>query len=250
MVTPLWLLDYFVMNGFVDGKVYIRVDTPKGADTFTIDLDCLQDPTRSVSAFVSPHYMATFAFAEKGADSTTDVSPSQQHYRSAEEWLVYRRNLERIRQSTRPHLLRSTGNISLSEVAGGHLFIANDFTARDPQTEIKLSSLSSLQAENAKLSNQNAALEARALEAERTVQALQAEKLSNQNAALEARALEAERTVQALQAENAKLSNQNAALEARALEAERTVQAMLASTSWRITSALRAIKNLKSRPPR
>jgi hypothetical protein len=43
-------------------------------------------------------------------------------------------------------------------------------------------------------------------------------------------------------AENAKLSNQNAALEARAFEAERTVQDMLASTSWRITSPLRAIK--------
>jgi hypothetical protein len=46
------------------------------------------------------------------------------------------------------------------------------------------------------------------------------------------------------QAENAKLSNQNAALEARAFEAERTVQNMLASTSWRITSPLRAIRKL------
>jgi FkbM family methyltransferase len=75
---------------------------------------------------------------------------------------------------------------------------------------------------------------------------LQAEnaKLSSQNAALEARAFEAERTVQDMLAENAKLSNQNAALEARAFEAERSVQDMLASTSWRITSPLRAIKNL------
>lgn len=46
------------------------------------------------------------------------------------------------------------------------------------------------------------------------------------------------------QAENAKLSNQNATLEARAFEAERTVQEMLASTSWRITSPLRAIRKL------
>jgi FkbM family methyltransferase len=75
---------------------------------------------------------------------------------------------------------------------------------------------------------------------------LQAEnsKLSNQNAALEARAFEAERTVQDMLAENAKLSNQNAALEARAFEAERTVQGMLASPSWRITSPLRAVKKL------
>jgi FkbM family methyltransferase len=65
---------------------------------------------------------------------------------------------------------------------------------------------------------------------------LQAEnaKLSNQNAALEARAFQAER----------KLSNQNAALEARAFQAERTVQDMLASTSWRIASPLRAIRKL------
>ena len=47
-----------------------------------------------------------------------------------------------------------------------------------------------------------------------------------------------------LQAENAKLSNENAALKARAFEAERTVQDMLASTSWRITSPLRAIRKL------
>jgi hypothetical protein len=47
-----------------------------------------------------------------------------------------------------------------------------------------------------------------------------------------------------LQAENAKLSNQNAALEARAFEAERTVQDLLASTSWRISSPLRAIRKL------
>jgi FkbM family methyltransferase len=62
-------------------------------------------------------------------------------------------------------------------------------------------------------------------------------KLFNQNAALVARAFEAERTVQDMLA-------QNAALEARAFEAERTVQDMLASRSWRITSPLRAIRKL------
>jgi hypothetical protein len=77
-----------------------------------------------------------------------------------------------------------------------------------------------------------AALVARAFEAERTAQDLQAEnaKLSNQNAKLSN--------------QNAKLSNQNAALEARACEAERTVQGVLASTSWRIASPLRAIRKL------
>jgi Methyltransferase FkbM domain len=75
--------------------------------------------------------------------------------------------------------------------------------------------------------------------------------LGEDYAALVARAFEAERAVQDMQAENAKLSNQNtklsnqnAALEARAFEAERTGQGMLASTSWRIASPLRAIRKL------
>jgi hypothetical protein len=137
MVTPLWLLDYFVINGFVDCKVYIVVSAAKkGRDVFTINLDTLMDPNSSVSAFVSPYVMSTLVIAEKGPQSTSDRIPSQGHYRSSEEWAMYRKNLAVIRESDRPHIIRSTGNIHFHDVPGGHTFIADDFTARDPQTEI------------------------------------------------------------------------------------------------------------------
>lgn len=144
MVTPLWLLDYFVINGFIDCKVYIIVcpnHDPAGrmaaeCDVFTINLDTLMDPNSSVSAFVSPHFMTTVVVAEKGPQSTSDRIPSQGHYRSPDEWTIYRRNLAVIRESDRPHIICSTGKIHFHDVPAGHTFIADDFTARDPQTEI------------------------------------------------------------------------------------------------------------------
>jgi SAM-dependent methyltransferase len=143
MVTPLWLLDYFVVNAFIDCKVYIIVypnyssAAHEGeADVFTINLDSLMDPNSSVSQFVSPHVMSTFVIAEKGPRSTSDRIPSQGHYRSPDELAIYRQNLAVIRESDRPHIMRSTGKIHFHKVPGGHLFIADDFTARDPHTEI------------------------------------------------------------------------------------------------------------------
>jgi hypothetical protein len=138
IVPPLWYLDYFTVNGFIDCKVYILVYNEDGSrtDVFTIDVDALIDPTRVVSAFTAPGMMATIVVAEKGSNSTTHLRPSQQQYRSAEEWDRYRDNLKKIRSSDRPHLVRSTQPISFEDVRSGHLFMADDFTARDPWTEI------------------------------------------------------------------------------------------------------------------
>jgi SAM-dependent methyltransferase len=139
ILPPLWYFDYFTINGFADCKVYILVyddDNVSDADVFTIDLDALLDPKRSVSAFSSPQMMATIVVAEKGADSTSHLRPSQQHYRSASDWAAHRKNLARIRQSQRPHLARTRRPISFDDVKAGHLFMASDFTARDPMSEI------------------------------------------------------------------------------------------------------------------
>lgn len=151
ILPPLWFLDYFVTNGFVDCKVYILVLPPEeepathlvrsasltNTDVFTIDLDALLDPNRHVSAFTSPRAMLTMVFAEKGSESTSNISPSQQHYRSNDEWALYRENLRRIRLNPRPHLARTRGHITLTDVKAGHLFMANDFEARDPLIEIR-----------------------------------------------------------------------------------------------------------------
>lgn len=135
MLPPLWFLDYFVVNKFVDCKVYIRVaSTPLNA--FTIDLQALLDPARGVSAFSSPYPMATVVLAEKGDGSTSDLNPVQQHYRSNDDWTTYRAELRRMMAWPRPHIARSDGDIVLSDVQGGHMFMDTNFVARDPWTEI------------------------------------------------------------------------------------------------------------------
>jgi SAM-dependent methyltransferase len=136
MMTPLWYLDYFVVNGFVDCKVYIQVGTSP-YNTFTIDTNSLLDPTRAVSPFVSPHEMAIIVLAEKGKHSTCNVSPAQQHYRSQEQWTQYRENLQQMQLSPRPHICRSQGDIVFFDVAGGHLFMDTNWNAQDPLTEIR-----------------------------------------------------------------------------------------------------------------
>jgi len=136
MLPPLWFLDYFVVNGFADCKVYILVQSDPW-NIFTIDIDALLDPSRGVSAVVSPHWMASHVLAETGERSTSHVNAVQQQYRSEEDWAAYRKNLQRIKANPRPHIARSWGNISHFDVRGGHLFMANDFTARDVSTEIR-----------------------------------------------------------------------------------------------------------------
>jgi hypothetical protein len=139
ILPPLWYLDFFTVNRFLDCKVYIVAYgtdmTP--TDIFTIDTDRLMDPTKFVSAFKSDRMMGVIVLAEKGVESTSSVRPTQQHYRSPSDWSIYRDNLSVIRKHPRPHLVRSKELISVDDVQGGHLFIASDFTQRDPGTEIK-----------------------------------------------------------------------------------------------------------------
>ena len=71
--TASWYLDYCVINGFADAKVYV-LDYPPGQPVraFCLDIDCLLDPAGEIRAFLSPHETAVILFAEKGAASTTD----------------------------------------------------------------------------------------------------------------------------------------------------------------------------------
>jgi SAM-dependent methyltransferase len=141
IIPPLWYFDYFVMNGFADCKVYIlTLPEPLKLETvnvFTLNLEHLLNPKKAISAFTSPHMMATIVVAEKGDRSTSSVTPSQQHYRSQLEWDKYRQFLSVISEHPRPHLVRSLGAINAKEVKGGHLFMARDFTPRDPAGEMK-----------------------------------------------------------------------------------------------------------------
>src|SRR5262245_45050206 len=135
MLPPLWFLDYFVANGFADCKVYVLVGTSP-YNTFTIDIDALLDPGRRVSSFTAPYELNTIVLAEKGEDSTSEIAPIQQHYRSPSEWEQYRGVLQRMKFNPRPHIARSRGDILFFDVKGGHLFMDTSYAAQDPLTEI------------------------------------------------------------------------------------------------------------------
>jgi hypothetical protein len=135
MMPPLWYLDYFVMNKFVDCKVYIILflegkDGIVSDNVFWVDLDHLSDSRRGMHRFVSPHEMVTIVFAEKGENSTVDRLPNQQDYRSTEEWEEYLANLDVIRQCQRHHLVRSRTERFFMSTVPGHPFVDREFCTR------------------------------------------------------------------------------------------------------------------------
>ena len=132
MMPPMWYLDYFVMNKFVDCKIYIILfieDKIKIMvdNVFWVDLDCVSKLRREMPRFSSPHQMVTIVFAEKGENSTVDRLPNQQDYRSPEEWSEYLANLDAIRLSKRHHLVRSRTERLFEPSIPGHPFIDGEF---------------------------------------------------------------------------------------------------------------------------
>jgi hypothetical protein len=131
-LTPsLTLLDYFVVNGFVDCQAYIIVREGVGGrrNVFLIDLDFYRERQRDMGCFASLYPMAAFVFAEKGAHSTAHRIPIQHHYRSDADWRDFCRNLDVMRRSTRPLSMRSTDPLFVAEVKGGHLYVDDKFEA-------------------------------------------------------------------------------------------------------------------------
>jgi hypothetical protein len=136
--SPAWYLDYFVVNSFADCKTYILVYPPGlPANAFCVDIDCLLDPAREVRTFLSPYEMAVILFAEKGEDSTDQAMPTHVHRRPASELERYRKNLGRMKQNERPHLVRSRGEMGDIDVRGGHLFMKMDYAALDPSAVMR-----------------------------------------------------------------------------------------------------------------
>ena len=129
-LTPsLTLLDYFVVNGFVDCQAYISVRESVGGrrNVFLIDLDFYREHRRGMGCFASLYPMAAFVFAEKGAHSTAHKIPIQHHYRSEADWRDFCRNLDVMRRSRRPLLMRSTDPQYVADVKGGHFYINDKF---------------------------------------------------------------------------------------------------------------------------
>lgn len=133
IMPPLWYVDYFVMNKFVDCKVYVLMfieDKTVLDNVFWVDLNYLYEAKRSMGRFISPHEMVTIVFAEKSDASTTERLPIQQDYRSPEGWIEYQASLNIMRHHPRHHLVRSRSAMVFRPTVPGHPFIDREFGVR------------------------------------------------------------------------------------------------------------------------
>lgn len=89
LVTPAWLLDYYVVNRFVNLQVFIAEHSAGG---FIHMYGMLTSATEIVSDFGPPRGnlgIGVIVIAEKGSGSTADVVPIQDQYRSEANWTSY-----------------------------------------------------------------------------------------------------------------------------------------------------------------
>jgi len=122
--SPFWFLDYFVANRFVDCKVYVLAYLRDHTiNAFVLDPMQVFDPRRELRAFSLAREMATFVIAEKGPNSTVDRVPIQGAYRSAEDWLAYRRDFAAFALAHRSHIVCSTGPLGIRQPPPGYLYV-------------------------------------------------------------------------------------------------------------------------------
>jgi hypothetical protein len=135
--SAAWYFDFFVTNGFADCKVYICVSAGRRSNVYWLDPDFMG----SVEARVRPPIFAcwwrkpfTLVLAEKAASArSVFVSPTQGHYRSDLEWSSYLENLQQIKNSQRPHLLRSRGRLlprTRSPRSNGFVWVDDSYKPR------------------------------------------------------------------------------------------------------------------------
>jgi hypothetical protein len=126
IITPQWLLDYFVVNDFADCKAYMFVYGDAGELTVVTP-----DPARltvsgdgTLNNFISDAVMGVVVVAEKGIASTWNRNPSQQHYRSEADMVTYRRALDRMLAVGRTHPARSQGSNPGTHRRDGWLYVS------------------------------------------------------------------------------------------------------------------------------
>ena len=101
ILPPAWYFDYFVMNKFSDCKIYVI----EGAATMNIYGLQIKEDFHHIWNFPMRYNITAngiFIIAEKGECSTVDRMPTQDQYRTEEEWREYRQNLRAILEASRP----------------------------------------------------------------------------------------------------------------------------------------------------
>lgn len=110
MIVPYgWYLDYFALNGYVDCKIYLSVFFQNGSvSTYTPNLQFIQDnATMPVFGLSGKYLHLIYLIAEKGEGETKLRFPSQDIYRSENEWDAFIKSLRLFQESTRLDHVRS-----------------------------------------------------------------------------------------------------------------------------------------------
>ena len=102
ILTTAWYYDYFVINKFADCKIYV-IECSSPLNFYGLDADEDSDVIFNFKPRDIDHAVGIFLIAERGIDSTFDVNPSQDQYRGADEWALYRENLRTLKASPRPY---------------------------------------------------------------------------------------------------------------------------------------------------
>ena len=101
--NPVWFLDYFIVNKFIDCKVYICVfKDMQNWNVFTYDFEYLATNPDRLLNIETPYRTLAIVLAEKGEDSTENQTPTQWQYRFDADKAIYIDNLKYIQNSTRP----------------------------------------------------------------------------------------------------------------------------------------------------
>ena len=125
ILTPLWFLDYFVVNGFTRCDVYISVRSTEGTNVLRVDPYTMTHGKDSswTPNIESQHTTHIIVIAERGLKSTHDKNPVQHQYRSEKVYKAYMKQLEIITDNAGPDLIRSDVELFV-HVPPGYQYIA------------------------------------------------------------------------------------------------------------------------------
>ena len=108
MFNPFWFFDYFVCNDFDYCQVYLTVDEDQYPEPPVYAISLEHAARRWGGGFTKPivseGLLVVSVYAEKGARSSWQKTPTQHAYRNDEEWGRYVATVEGYLAQARPYL--------------------------------------------------------------------------------------------------------------------------------------------------
>jgi hypothetical protein len=102
MLPPKWYMDYFIINGFADCKVYI-IECSSPLNFYALEVAEDDEIISNFQSNDTVNAVGIFLIAERGPASTIEINPTQDQYRSSGEWKQYRANLREMHKSQRKY---------------------------------------------------------------------------------------------------------------------------------------------------